>query len=84
MRLAVPISSKPQPPELDQPTASLLKPLLLRPRDAARVLGIGERLLWSMTAPRGPIPCVRFGRCVLYPLTDLQALIDSLKEGGRQ
>lgn len=48
-------------------------PLALRPRDAARMLGIGERTLWTLTAPRGPIPCVRVGVCVLYPVPLLQA-----------
>ena len=31
-------------------------PLALRPRDAARALGISERTLWSLTAPRGALP----------------------------
>ncbi len=52
-------------------------PLALRPRDAARALGISERTLWSLTTPRGSIPCVRCGhgkrRAVLYPLADLNA-----------
>lgn len=46
--------------------------LSLRPRAAAKALGIGERLLWDLTAPRGPIPCVRLGTCVLYPVLGLQ------------
>ena len=33
--------------------------LLLSIREAARMLGISERTLWSLTAPRGPIKCVR-------------------------
>jgi len=52
-------------------------PLALRPRDAASALGISERTLWSLTAPRGSIPCVRCGhgkrRAVLYPIADLNA-----------
>jgi hypothetical protein len=55
----------------------LAEPLALRPRDAARVLGISTRTLWAMTAPRGPIPCVRVGhgtrQLVLYPLDGLRA-----------
>lgn len=42
--------------------------LALRPKDAAKALGIGERLLWDLTAPRGPIPCVRLGNAVTYPI----------------
>jgi predicted DNA-binding transcriptional regulator AlpA len=64
--------------------------LLLSMREAARMLGISERTLWSLTAPRGPIKCVRTsadGR-VLY---SRQSLVDwiaeceaaSATEGGR-
>ena len=51
-------------------------PLALRPRDAAKALGISPRLLWQLTKD-GHVPCVRVGsgkrRTVLYPLVDLQA-----------
>jgi len=50
-------------------------PLALRPREAARALGISPRLLWQLTHD-GAIPCVRVGsgkrRTVLYPVTVLQ------------
>lgn len=45
--------------------------LALRPRDAAAALGIGERLLWSLTNA-GRIPHVRVGRTVLYPVAALE------------
>jgi hypothetical protein len=52
-------------------------PLALRPRDAAKALGISLRTLWGLTAPRGPIPCLRLGngkrQAVLYPVAQLQA-----------
>jgi len=51
--------------------------LALRPREAAKALGISARTLWGLTAPRGPIPCLRIGhgkrQTVLYPVADLQA-----------
>lgn len=47
--------------------------LALRPKDAAIALGIGQRKLWELTAPRGPIPCVKLGTCVLYRFADLDA-----------
>jgi len=54
-----------------------VEPLALRPREAARAMSISERTLWGLTAPRGPIPCVRIGkgkrRTVLYPVANLQA-----------
>ena len=62
-------------------------PLALRPRDAAKALGISARTLWGLTTPRGSIPCLRIGhgkrRAVLYPLGALQAwLSDQTKTKG--
>lgn len=58
--------------------------LALRPREAAKALGVSARTLWGLTAPRGPIPCVRVGtgkrRTVLYPVADLQAWLS--REAG--
>lgn len=56
------------PPKSPSPS-----PLALRPRDAAKALGIGQRKLWELSQPRGPIPCVRVGTCVLYPVAQLEA-----------
>ena len=39
----------------------------LRPREAAKALGIGERLLWSKTNA-GDIPHLRVGRAIIYPV----------------
>ena len=54
-----------------------IESLALRPRDAAKALGISPRTLWGLTAPRGPIPCLRIGhgkrQTVLYPVAELQA-----------
>ena len=62
--------------------------LRLFDREAAKALGISERMLWSLTAPRGTIPAVRIGTCVLYPVSGLQAWLDrqaqGAPEGGRQ
>ena len=41
--------------------------LSLRPRQAAKALGIGERLLWSKTNA-GEIPHLRIGRAIVYPV----------------
>lgn len=48
-------------------------PIALRPKDAAKALGIGQRKLWELSQPRGPIPCVRVGVCVLYPVELMRA-----------
>jgi excisionase family DNA binding protein len=41
--------------------------LALRPRDAARALGISERTLWTLTK-QGRVPHLRFGKAVRYPV----------------
>jgi predicted DNA-binding transcriptional regulator AlpA len=57
----------------------------LKPEEAAQALGISPRKLWSITADRDSgIPCVRFGRSVLYPVAELAAwLRKRVEEGGR-
>jgi excisionase family DNA binding protein len=55
---------------------NVCSPLALRPRDAAKALGISPRLLWQLTKD-GHIPCVRVGsgtrKTVLYPVAQLTA-----------
>jgi excisionase family DNA binding protein len=50
--------------------------LALRPREAAKALGISPRHLWQLTKDEH-IPCVRVGsgrrKTVLYPVAELQA-----------
>jgi hypothetical protein len=61
--------------------------LALRPREAAKALGISARTLWGLTAPRGPIPCLRIGngkrQTVLYPVADLQAWLSRHAEAAK-
>jgi len=61
-------------------------PLALRPRDAAKALGISPRLLWQLTKD-GRIMCVRLGdgkrKTVLYPLADLQAWLTQQADTSR-
>lgn len=45
--------------------------LALRPREAAKAIGISQRLLWQLTQ-NGCVPHVRVGRAVLYPVAQLQ------------
>jgi hypothetical protein len=51
------------------------EPLLVNARTAATMLGIGMRLLWSLTN-RGDISCARVGRLVRYRPEDLRAFIE--------
>jgi excisionase family DNA binding protein len=63
--------------------------LAMRPREAARALGISARHLWQLTKD-GHIPCVRVGsgtrKSVLYPVADLQAWLTrhAQAKGGEQ
>ena len=61
-------------------------PLALRPREAARMLGVSPRTLWGWTRA-GIVPCVRVGtgkrRTVLYPVADLQAWLTRQTEGAK-
>lgn len=56
---------------LSDPASRLLVPA----RDAAQMLSISERTLWSLTAPRGPLPPVRIGARVLYSTETLRSWI---------
>ena len=63
-------------------------PLALRPRDAARALGVSPRTLWQWTRD-GLVPCVRVGtgrrQTVLYPIPTLTAWLAAraaAPEGG--
>jgi hypothetical protein len=52
---------------------------LLKPKDAAALLNISERHLWSLSQPRGPIAVVRLGESVRYDPADLRLAIETLK-----
>lgn len=61
-------------------------PIALRPRDAAKALGISERKLWALTAdPECDIPHIRLGRLVRYPVRELQDWLaaQAIREAGR-
>lgn len=65
---------------------SVQSPLALRPREAARMLGISPRTLWEWTRA-GIVPCVRVGtgkrKTVLYSLADLQAWLTGQAEAAK-
>ncbi|HNQ22646.1 MAG TPA: helix-turn-helix domain-containing protein [Phycisphaerae bacterium] len=56
-------------------------PLAVGAREAARMLGIGVRLLWSRTNS-GEIPHLRLGARTLYNVHALQAWLDARTKGG--
>ena len=57
--------------------------LALTPAETAKALGVGERMLWSMTN-RGKIPHLRLGRRVLYPVRELEQWLSERAKGGEQ
>jgi predicted DNA-binding transcriptional regulator AlpA len=57
---------------------------LLTAKQAAAELSISDRTLWSMTAPRGPLPSVRIGRAVRYDLDDINAAIAQMRVKPRR
>jgi excisionase family DNA binding protein len=57
--------------------------LSLRPKEAAKSLGIGERLLWSKTNS-GEIPHLRIGTAVVYPVAALEQWLAEQAKGGER
>ncbi|MCE9591145.1 MAG: helix-turn-helix domain-containing protein [Planctomycetes bacterium] len=52
-------------------TPEIPRPILVNSREAARMLGISERKLFSLKTS-GEIPCVQVGRSVRFRLTTLE------------
>ncbi|MCL5281435.1 MAG: helix-turn-helix domain-containing protein [Planctomycetes bacterium] len=55
----------------------------MRPREAAKALGISERLLWEWTN-RGEVPHVRVGKAILYPVDVLRRWLDEQAATGKE
>ena len=56
--------------------------LLLKPNEAAEMLAISPRLLWTIT-DSGALPCLRIGRLVRYDPTDLKAWVNAQKQSEK-
>jgi excisionase family DNA binding protein len=57
--------------------------LAMRPREAAKALGISERLLWDWTN-RGEIPHIRIGKAILYPVDVLRCWLEERAATGKE
>lgn len=58
--------------------------LLIPPRDAARMLSISEKKLWTLTK-QGVIPAVRVGvRSVRYSMAALERWIEQIAANGER
>ena len=59
--------------------AKLVKPdpfqLAVSVKQAAKLLNVSERTLWSLSSPRGPIPVTRFGRAVRYEVEQIKRFL---------
>lgn len=55
--------------------------LLLRPEEAAHLLGIGRSRIYALLAS-GQVPSVRVGRSVRVPVDALQQWLSELIAGG--
>ncbi|MDY7107854.1 MAG: helix-turn-helix domain-containing protein [Planctomycetota bacterium] len=57
--------------------------LALRPKDAAKAIGISERKLWALTNDRSSgIPHVKLGAAIVYPVRELMDWLRQQAEGG--
>jgi len=54
-------------------------PLAMRPKVAAKAIGVSERTLWSLTK-RGEIPHAKIGGCVVYPTAGTLAWLEAITE----
>jgi excisionase family DNA binding protein len=64
-------------------TEVFMEPLLLRPEDAAKALGLGRSKMYALLAD-GTIPSVRVGTSLRVPSEALKAWVDTkLPEGWR-
>jgi excisionase family DNA binding protein len=64
---------------------SLPNTLAMRPREAAKAIGISERTLWSWTH-NNEIPHIRMGKAILYPVDALRRWLESrvVEQRGRE
>ncbi|HEY4311749.1 MAG TPA: helix-turn-helix domain-containing protein [Pirellulales bacterium] len=56
--------------------------LLLTADEAAESLSVCRKTLYSMTVPRGPLPCVKVGRAVRYSVASIEAWIRGQEEAS--
>jgi excisionase family DNA binding protein len=56
--------------------------LALRPREAAKALGVSPRLLWQWTHD-SKIPHVREGRTIMYPVDALREWLSQRAEAAK-
>jgi len=52
---------------------------MLTVKQAAALLGVAPRTMYSLAAPAGPLPCYRIGRALRFEQTDVMAYRERCK-----
>ena len=60
-------------------TKQMIEPMLLNTRQAATLLNISERTVFSLIK-EGKLPSVKIGRCLRFSVADLEAFIAQARE----
>ncbi len=68
--------------QVQRPNPGRNERLTINRREAAEMLGISERLLWTLTNA-GEVPHLRLGSRVLYPVEALRQWIEERTSGSR-
>ena len=55
---------------------SVAEKKLLSVKETAKVLGVSERTVWTITAPRGRLVSCRLGQRVLYSVRAIEKFIE--------
>ncbi len=85
MPVKQPPSTKPKPkpkPKLKAPVAYGPEPLMVKPLEAARLIGVGKNVLYQLLAS-GELRSIKLGHSRLIPVAELRAWIArQLEEQG--
>jgi len=57
---------------------------LLKVRQVAEWLGLSEKMLWTITVPRGKLRCVRIKKSLRYNPEDVKAYIKNQTRGDNK
>jgi excisionase family DNA binding protein len=54
--------------------------MMITAEEVAEMMGISRGAVYDLAAPKGPIPCVRYGRrCIRFKREDVQAHIEACR-----
>lgn len=61
-----------------------MSPLAITRKEVAAITGLSIRTILEATHPRGSLPVIRSGRACRYDPRDVQAWLETLKQGKAQ